>query len=114
MSNVVRDKRNFFSEINILQKALKQAKVDISTEPTRNVNIPIYFHHTDETYNWGIKRSKFFYAHLLENIAAPPTSQMNWINDTGLSITEHHLQRSYARRVKQIKDKKLAETNSKF
>ena len=60
MSNVVRDKRNIFSDINILQKALKQAKVDISIEPTRNVNIPIYLHHTDETYNWGIKRSKFF------------------------------------------------------
>ena len=113
MSNVVRDKRNFLCEISILQTALKQAKVDISIEPTRNVNIPFYFHHTDETYNWGIKRSKCFYPDLLENIAAPPTSQMYWINATGLSITEHHLQRSYARRVKQIKDKKLAETNGK-
>ena len=39
---------------------------------------------------------------------------MYWINATGLSITEHHLQRLYARRVKQIKDKKLAETNFKI
>ena len=49
--NIVRDKRNFYSEINILQKALNQAKVDISIDPTRDVNIPIYLHHTDETYN---------------------------------------------------------------
>ena len=72
--------------------------------------IPIYFHHTDETYNCGIKRSKYFYTQLLENITAPPTSQMYLVNVTGLSITEHNLHRSYTHKVKQIKDKKLEET----
>ena len=62
----------------------------------------------------GVLKDPFFYTHLLENIATPPTSQMYWINATGLSITEQHLERSYARRVKQIKDKKLAETNFKI
>ena len=45
LTNVVKDKRNFYCEINILQKAINQAKVDISIDPTRDVDIPIYFHH---------------------------------------------------------------------
>ena len=111
---MVKDKRNFYREINILQKDLNQAKVDISIDPTRDVDIPIYFHHTDEIYNWSIQRSKYFYKHLLENIATPPTSEMYWINITGLRITEQHLHKSYIRKIKVIKDKKLAETNFKI
>ena len=114
LTNVVKDKRNFYREINILQKALNQAKVDISIDPTRDVDIPIYFHHTDEIYNWSIQRSKYFYKHLLENIAIPPTSDMYWINTTGLRVTEQHLHKSYIRKIKVIKDKKLAETNFKI
>ena len=106
LTNVAKDKRNFYREINILRKALNQAKVDISIDPTRDVDIPIYFHHTDEIYNWSIQGSKYFYKHLLENIAIPPTSAMYWINTTGLRITEQHLHKSYIRKIKVIKDKK--------
>ena len=102
--------------VHIPQKALNQAKVDISIDPTRDVDVPIYFHHTDEIYSWSIQRSKYFYKHLLENIATPPTSEMYWINTTGLRITEQHLHKSYIglRKIKVIKDKKLAEKNFKI
>ena len=63
MSNVVRDKRNFFSEINILQKALKQAKVDISIEPTRNVNIPIFTFITLMKHITGVLKDPNFFMH---------------------------------------------------
>ena len=86
------------------QKALNQAKVDISFDPTRDVDIPIYFYHTDEIYTWSIQRSNYFYIHLLENIATPPISEMYWINTTGLRITEQHLHKSYIRKIKAIKD----------
>ena len=85
---MVKDKRNFYREINILQNALNQAMVDISIDPTRDDDIPIYCHQTDEIYNWSNQRSKYFYTHLLENIATPPISEMYWINTTGLRITE--------------------------
>ena len=70
--------------------ALKQAKIDISTEPPRNDNVPIYIHYrlTDETYVTGVFKD---HTHLLENITAPPTSQMYWMSASGLSITEQHL-----------------------
>ena len=114
LATIVKDKRHFYREINILQKALNQAKVNITVEPTKDVNIPVYFHHTDEKYSFLFKRSNYFYNHLIEEIRTPPTSEVYWINTTGLRVTDQHLYKSYVRKIKLLKDKKLAETNFKI
>ena len=44
--------------INILQKALSQAKIEISIEPCNEVNVPVYLHKTDELYEWPVKKIK--------------------------------------------------------
>ena len=68
LSRVIKDKRRFYRDINILQKALRSAKINISIEPVKDANIPTHSHHNDEEYNWSIKKSKFYYNHLVEEI----------------------------------------------
>ena len=48
--NVIQDKRQFYREINILQKALSAAKINISIEPCRDMDVPVYVHKSDEFY----------------------------------------------------------------
>ena len=43
-------------EINILHKALSQAKISI--EPCNVLNVLVYFHKTDELYEWPVKKIK--------------------------------------------------------
>jgi len=112
--NIVKDKRNFHCEINILQSAIKNAKITLSNQPNNDVNIPIYLHHTNELYNWEAKRSRFFYANLLEQVVIRPTSQQFWKTTSNMRITEDILEQSYKSQIKQIKDKKLSETNFKI
>ena len=108
------EKRELYREIHILQNALKQAKVTLSIEPTRDTNIPIHFHHADEIYTWGPHKSKFYYNKLIEEVVIPPTSETYWHQATNLRATEDVIHKSYIQNVKQLKDKKLAETNFKI
>ena len=80
MANIIQDKRQFYREINILQKALREAKIDVSIEPCRDTNVPVYVHNSDKLYDWPIKKSKYFYNHLIVDIIEPPTSQTYWNN----------------------------------
>ena len=112
--SVVTEKRELYREVHILQNALKQAKVTLSIEPTRDTNIPIYFHHTDEIYTWGPHKSKFYYNKLIEEVVIPPTSETYWQRATNLRVAEDVIHKSYIQKVKQLKDKKLAETNFKI
>ena len=68
------EKRELYREVYTLQNALKQAKVTLSIEPTRDTNIPILFHHTDEMYTWGPHKSKCYYNKVIEEVVIPPTS----------------------------------------
>ena len=111
---VVTEKRELYREVHILQNALKQAKVTLSIEPTRDTNIPIHFHHTDEIYTWGPHKSKFYYNKLIEEVVIPPTSETYWHQATNLRATEDVIHKSYIQKVKQLKDKKLAEINFKI
>ena len=91
LSRVIKDKRRFYWDINILQKALRSAKINISIEPVKDANMPTHSHHTDEEYNWSIKKSKFYYNHLVEEIIILPVSENYWINFTRLRITHEDL-----------------------
>ena len=103
------EKSELYREVHILQNALKQAKVTLSIEPTRDTNIPIHFHHTDEIYTWGPHKSKFYYNKLFEEVVIPPTSETYWHQATNLRAAEDVIHKSYIQKVKQLKDKKLAE-----
>ena len=112
--SVVTEKRELYREVHILQNALKQAKVTLSIDPTRDTNIPIHFHHTDEIYTWGPHKSKFYNNKLIEEVVIPPTSETYWQRATSLRAAKDVIHKSYIQKVKQLKDKKLAETNFKI
>ena len=114
LANIIQDKRQFYREINILQKALREAIIDVSIEPCRDTNVPVYVHNSDELYDWPIKKSKYFYNHLIVDIIEPPTSQTYWNNFTGLSLTQDLFNELCKQKIKVLKDKKLAETNFKI
>ena len=40
LASIIQDKRQFCREINILQKALREAKIDVSIHPCRDTNVP--------------------------------------------------------------------------
>ena len=110
LNDIVKDKRNFNIEINILHAAFKAANIRISNDPVIYTRIPIYIHHCDEIHNWICKRSKYYYDHIVEQVLLRPSSEQYW-DVLGQRITEHFLYKSYFFKVKQIKDRKLAETN---
>ena len=114
LNDIVKDKRNFHIEINILNAAFKAANIRISNDPVIDTRIPIYIHHCDEIHNWTCKRSKYYYDHIVEQVLVRPSSEQYWDSVSGQRITEHFLYKSYFCKVKQIKDKKLAETNFKI
>ena len=71
----------------------------------------VYVHKSDEFYEWPINKSKCYYNHLIvDNIVEPLTSQTYWSNFTGLSLFNE----SCMRKIKMLKDKKLAETKLKI
>ena len=111
--NIVKDKRNFHSEVNMLNAAMKAVNITISNEPVLDTSIQVYCHHSDEIYNWIYRKAKYYYNHIIQDIVEHPTSEKYWENVLGLRVTEHFLHTSYACRVKNVKDKKLAETNFK-
>ena len=55
-----------------------------------------------------------FYNHLIVDIIEPPTSRTYWNNFTCLSLTQDLFNESCKRKIKLLKDKKLAETNFKI
>ena len=85
LTNIIHDKRQFYREINILQKALTEAGINISIEPCGDIRIPVFLHKTDELYEWSMKKSKYYYKHLIEGIVEPPTSLRYWIGVTTLA-----------------------------
>ena len=95
LSRVMKDKRRFYRDINILQTAPRSAKINISIEPVKDANIPTHSHHTDKEYNWRTKKSKFYYNHLVEEIIISPVSENYWIGFTRLRITHEDLLKSY-------------------
>ena len=108
----IRDKRKFHTEVNILQNALKRVGIKFSNEPNTDNLIPTYIHHAEAIYNWEIKPSKYYYDHLIEEVAVRPTSERYWTEVMGIS--EDMLYESYKCKIKNVKDKKLAETNFKI
>ena len=73
--NVIQDKRQFYMEINIPQKALSAAKINISIEPCRDMDVPVYVYKSNEFYEWPINKSKYYYNHLIVDIVEPPILQ---------------------------------------
>ena len=114
LSDIVKDKRNFHIEINMLNAALRATNIIISNEPVQDITIPVYIHHSDEMYNWTYRKSKYYYNHIIENVVTRPTAERYWENILGLRIDDNFLHTSYVCKVKQLKDKKLAETNFKI
>ena len=98
----------------MLNAAMKAVNITISIEPVLDTSIPVYCHHSDEMYNWIYRKAKYYYNHIIQNIVERPTSEKYWENVLGLRVTEHFLHTSYVCRVKNMKDKKLAETNFKI
>ena len=114
LANIIQDKRHFYTEINIRQKALNQAKYNISIEPCNEVNVPVYFHKTDELYEWPVKKSKYYYNHLIADIVESPTSQTYGSNFTGLNLTQELFNKSCKQKIKVLNNKNLGETNFKI
>ena len=114
LANIIHDKRQFYREINILQKALTEAGINISIEPCGDIRVPVFLHKTDGLYEWSTKNSKYYYKHLIEVIVEPPTSQIYWSNYTSLNLTQDLFNESCKQKIKALKDKKLAETNFKI
>ena len=114
LNDIVKDKRNFHIEINMLNAALRATNIIISNEPVQDITIPVYIHHSDEMYNWTYTKSKYYYDHIIENVVTRPTAERYWENILGLRIDDNFLRTSYVCKVKQLKDKKLAETNFKI
>ena len=52
LNDIVKDKRNFHIEINMLNAALRATNIIISNEQVQDTTIPVYIHHSDEMYNW--------------------------------------------------------------
>jgi hypothetical protein len=80
LSNLVQDDRNFYSEINILQTALRNINMLDSIEPANDVTLPKYIFHADEYYKWECIQAKYYYVHIIEHIRANPTTEQYWIN----------------------------------
>ena len=112
LNNRLKDKRQLYREITILQIALRQAKIKISTEPRAENRMPIFTQNGNNSYEWVSHKSKYFYNLLLSDIVVSPTSETYWLEKT--NITEEVLQKSYIIKVKEIRDKKLSETNFKI
>ena len=53
-------------------------------------------------------------SHIVEQVLVRPSSEQYWDIVSGQRITENFLYKSYFCKVKQIKDKKLTETNFKI
>ena len=114
LNDIVKDKRNFHIEINILNAVFKTANIRISNAPVIDTRIPIYSHHCDEIHNWIFKSSKYYYDHIVEQVLVRPSSEQYWDVVSGQRITEHFLYKSYSCKVKQIKDKRLDATSFKI
>ena len=56
LADIIQNKRQFYRESNILQKALREARIHISIEPCGDTSIPVYLHKRDELYEWSIKK----------------------------------------------------------
>jgi hypothetical protein len=112
--NRIQDHRNLFCEINILQKALREAKIIESVEPSRNIQLPKYNYRLKESHDWETTKSKFYYNNIVETIRMPPVSEQFWINKSSSQLTQETYRNIYKHKVKNIKDKKIAETNFKI
>jgi len=88
--------------------------ISISIEPSKDVTIPVYVHYTDKVYSWEQRKTDYYYKQLMEEVATPPTSEQYWSRITNLRLVEDFLYKSYMSKIKQIQDKKLAETNFKI
>ena len=95
LNDILKDKRNFHIEINILNTAFKAANIGISNDPVMDTRIPVYIHHCDETYNWRCKRYKYYYDYTVEQVRVHPSSEQCLDNVLGLRITEDFLYKFY-------------------
>ncbi len=112
LANLVQDYRNYYREINILQTALRNANINVSFEPDMDIILPKFTYHTDMYYEWECQKSKYYYVKIIEDVKARPTAEQFWYRMAGVSENDIHT--AYVRKVKMIKDKKLAETYFKI
>ena len=61
-----------------------------------------------------VENTKYYYNHIIQDVVECPTSERYWENVLGLRVNEHFLHTSYVCRVKNVKDKKIVETNFKI
>ena len=67
VNDVMKDKRNFDIEINIINATFNAANSRISNDPVIDTRSLTYIHHCDESYNW----SKYYYDHTVEHSCSP-------------------------------------------
>ena len=73
--------------------------------------IPIYINNGDIVHDIEKKKSKFFYAQLVHKYYEPPRCEQLWIDK--FSDIEIDFKAVYTKKIAEIKDLKLAETNFK-
>jgi len=112
LGDKIQDYRNFYSEVNMLQDALRKVNILGSFEPTNDIVLPKYIHHKDEFYEWECTRARYFYTNIIESVKTRPTAEQYWIDKTGVSEDDIH--QAYMCKIKMIRDKKLAETYFKI
>jgi len=113
LMNIIQDHRNFYKEVNILQKAIKKANISGTIMPVENnIDIPKYVIRAEEIYEWEIRRAKYYYSNILETISICPTAENFWANKSDL--TENEIHNSYSTKIFQLNDHKLAETSFKI
>jgi hypothetical protein len=110
--NIVKDYRNYYSEINILQSALRKANITGSFEPILDNAIPCYTCHSEQFYELKDRGAKYYYLNIIEGIKEKPTAEHFWRMHMGIS--EDDIRFAYNSKIKVIKDKKLAETYFKI
>ena len=102
----IRNKRQIFRQITILRQALKPFKTSLrnhvpNPQPVRNV----------PTVSEPETKSKYFYNNLIQQKIERPKSQAkirNMLNDNNINFDQ-----AYLRKIKQVKEYKLAEFNYK-
>ena len=111
----VQNKANIYVEICTIQKCLNPYKFNIGTnEPQhdRNETLPLFVNGDKDYIDITMKKSKFFYTTLLKQIVLPPRSNVAWREQ--FINKEIDFERVYYKKVVEIKDLKLAETNYKL
>ena len=113
ISNRIINKSDIFREVHILRIALKPYEIPESINGENRL-LPIYVHKDVPFYQLINKKSNFFYQNMMSNNDTRPSCLDFWNVNSPILITIPVLQRICYKKVKVIKDFKLAETNFKI